>query len=759
MIKNAREAGADNNTPSVPQYFSWINNTNEGSTEKQTLVNLDFFRYLKDKYGMQIKIYAWDAGNFDGASEGYGNLKSEKFRNQYPEGYKNIVKKAESLGIRMGLWGSPDGYGNDEKTEKERYDFFVHLCRDYNFALFKLDGVCGYLRPEKAALFSQMLTECRKYSPDLIVLNHRLDLYEAEKNVTTYLFNGEETYVDVFAHNQITAMHNRAFMFSRGCTDGLERLAEDHGVCLSSSLDYFEDDLIYQAFGRCLILAPEIYGNPWLLRDEEYPKLARVYNLHRRNAAVLVNGIKLSSDFGCDAVSRGNKSKRFICTGNDTWVAKRISVPLDKSIGLETDEKIVVALHSPYEKKIGVFEYGSTVSVELMPFRATLIEISAESCAEPVSDDIVYEVITEEADGTPKEIKILKDSNIDIIEKAPVYLGTLDKTEYSPLQGEKYYETAVFAANNDSLEARCVKMSGDTGIPEVRACRDLFFGQETYVIRGCENRFMFDGNERTFFDGKSRTYQQNSLRVGDGCLRIDFGNVYDADRVEIVCFSTDAPTPEILPQLIPEKGGYSTDLENWNETDCVQSCVVSENENMRVVKTRVHTVYDNPGKKIKLTYSLNEKIRYFRLPCPPDRIFSVRLFSEDIEIIPVNPYGNNLQMPYGDYTVKFAKHGSVILPSFRKGSRLAVAVNGKHGDEGAWVCVGKNGKLSGCPNRAPEFKGNVWEHRVTEQDENYTYFYPLDSCTEGDKLDITAVFNDGEPKDFNVEVWLCDVHN
>ena len=94
MIKNAKDAGADNLTPSVPQYFSWINNTNEGSTEEHTLINLEFFKYLKDTYGMQIKIYAWDAGNFDGASEGYGNIKGEKFKKQYPEEYKNVAEKA-----------------------------------------------------------------------------------------------------------------------------------------------------------------------------------------------------------------------------------------------------------------------------------------------------------------------------------------------------------------------------------------------------------------------------------------------------------------------------------------------------------------------------------------------------------------------------------------------------------------------------------------------------------------------------------------
>ena len=31
--------GADEKTPSLSQYFSWINNTNEGSTESQTLIN------------------------------------------------------------------------------------------------------------------------------------------------------------------------------------------------------------------------------------------------------------------------------------------------------------------------------------------------------------------------------------------------------------------------------------------------------------------------------------------------------------------------------------------------------------------------------------------------------------------------------------------------------------------------------------------------------------------------------------------------
>ena len=44
-------------SPSRSEYFSWINNTNEGSTEAQTLANLAFFAELNKKYGMRLDIY------------------------------------------------------------------------------------------------------------------------------------------------------------------------------------------------------------------------------------------------------------------------------------------------------------------------------------------------------------------------------------------------------------------------------------------------------------------------------------------------------------------------------------------------------------------------------------------------------------------------------------------------------------------------------------------------------------------------------
>ncbi|MDX2414597.1 MAG: hypothetical protein QNK33_05355, partial [Bacteroidales bacterium] len=54
--------GADESSPSRAQYFSWINNTNEGSTEAQTMVNLEFFKWLYEEYGMVLDIYVISAG-------------------------------------------------------------------------------------------------------------------------------------------------------------------------------------------------------------------------------------------------------------------------------------------------------------------------------------------------------------------------------------------------------------------------------------------------------------------------------------------------------------------------------------------------------------------------------------------------------------------------------------------------------------------------------------------------------------------------
>ena len=66
--------GADETSVSRPQYFTWINNTNEGATEEQTIINLEFFEWMLKEYGMRLEIYAFDAGAIDGPRNYYGNM-------------------------------------------------------------------------------------------------------------------------------------------------------------------------------------------------------------------------------------------------------------------------------------------------------------------------------------------------------------------------------------------------------------------------------------------------------------------------------------------------------------------------------------------------------------------------------------------------------------------------------------------------------------------------------------------------------------
>jgi hypothetical protein len=95
--------GADENTPSKAQYFSWINNTNEGTNEVQTQINLDFFEWLKREYGMQLDIYAFDAGAIDGARF-YGSIYSDRFKKQM--GYVIVSRK------ELSLWNELSGKSN-----------------------------------------------------------------------------------------------------------------------------------------------------------------------------------------------------------------------------------------------------------------------------------------------------------------------------------------------------------------------------------------------------------------------------------------------------------------------------------------------------------------------------------------------------------------------------------------------------------------------------------------------------------------------
>lgn len=753
--------GADERTPSYSQYFSWINNTNEGSTEEHTMVNLDFFKWLLDEYGMVLDIYVISAGAIDKAGR-YGKMDSDAFRHQFPNGFGPIYEKAKTMGTRLGTWGGPDGFGNTPEEEQARIDMMVKLCRDYEFILLKFDAVVGGLRPEKQDAFVRMMTECRKYMPDLILLNHRLKLGKGLPHATTYLLGGAETYIDVHMLNNQTASHHRAGAISRRVVPNLVRLTEDHGVCISSCLNYWEDDLILQAFNRNLILAPQLYGNPWFLRDDEYPKLARIFNLARKYGDILVDGMVLPEEsYGDKAVSRGDERSRLLTLRNLSWTPIICKVKLDEEIGLSTGTSFELRQFHPTERVIGTFEKGDTVDVEVLPFRSCLLmatsmqtEFGIKGCD--------YEVVRD-VPGKPVLIKLLATPgakrNIELIagnrkfksaqisgrrfdglvngkSTAISFSGTPLKDKYHrklgdltpcdvPADAEALYEATCFAADNNALEVRALQRSGPSQVPQVQKAREAFLRQELFVERGLWDKNLFDGADETAFYVARRV---GVTPLNGGSLRIDFGEKISLEKLIIRPGSEHALQPFKYDETV--RAYVSSDLKNW---------------------TAMKLVAD---KEMVMNFDPKAKLRYIRFDGTPDKIVEIEGYLGCKKLDRSKWRASNLFARYSRIRGSKAWQHSFTLGEIPKGSYLAIALNGEHGVEGAYAAIRVNGEPIGAPDRSVSFPANTWEYPPRKRSSNYTYYIPLIEDMKGAKIDAVVLGMKNGLDNFKPEVWI-----
>ncbi len=760
-------AGADQTSPARSQYFTWINNTNEGTTEAQTLVNLAFFQWLHDEYGMNLDIYAFDAGFVDGKKFSAIMNESPRFKRQFPQGLDRVFRTAAGMGTRLGHWGGPDGFGDTPEQEKARIDMMVGLCRDYNWALYKFDAVCGNLRPEKEPAFIRMMKESRVHSPDLVALNHRLPLgAEGLSLMTTSLWDGTETYVDVHVANKMTAPHHRAGAMARGNTPGFDRRFEDHGVCISSCPDNFDDDMVLQAFGRNLILAPEVYGNPWLLRDDEFPKFARIFNLARRYREILVNATALpEAGYGPGAVARGNQETRFLTLRNLTWEPVTYTVTAGPEIGLENAKTVELRQLHPTERMLGSYRFGETIKVTVPPFRACLLLATTAGSAELGISGCDYEVVCDKADkpalvkllgmpGTSAKVsllpgkrkfssafladkqvsKITKGEELTVIFDGPPIVGPWHRKLASlepaqlPADAASLYEATCFAADNNALEARAQARSGETAIPAVKAARDAFFNQRVFVGRGLWDRYLFDGDPGTSFYVTSR--RRVSPQGGqDPPVRIDFGESIHPDRIELTI-----PDQYSLGSLTEGEGGsvaqVSADLKTWSDIPFIH------------------------GELSQIAIPKGTAVRYLRIPKFPCRISEVNAYAGGRELPRDKWRASNLFSVFADMKFTKAWTGTVRVEELVKGGYLCVALNGKHGVEGAYAALrSSDGMYIGAPDRATSFPCNSWEGAVCKRDSNYTYYFPITAEMVGKNLEVVVLGGSGTDDKLLPEVW------
>ncbi|RLD52008.1 MAG: hypothetical protein DRJ05_17845 [Bacteroidetes bacterium] len=562
--------------------------------------------------------------------------------------------------------------------------------------------------------------------------------------------------------NNTTAPHHRAAALTRGLVPDLQRLTEDHGVCISSCLDYWDDDLVLQAFNRSLILAPEIYGNPWLLRDDEFPKLARIYNLHKNHNDILVEGKILPEEkYGANAVARGNGKTRLITLRNNSWLPVDYQIVLGEEIGIsKTKNNVQLIQVHPDEDFIGGFKYNEVVNVVVEPFRSALFIVATEKYDDPLIVGSAFNLVRNVSGktvlidlvGNPgstanisledyekyKTAKINGVENLEIIEGKSVAvtfpgakldffahrkIADFDETPV-PDDADALYEATVFAADNNALEVRSFFRSGESSIPAVINARDAFFNQKTFVNRGVWDKNLFDDNLNTGF-WPSKKYDID-LRVKGGALRLDLGEITDVDELVI-----HIPDYFSLHPLLPQEGNYaevSTDLINWETITYMADTLI---------KIPIH-----------------KRIRYLRFKYQPQHIVEIEGFYNGKPLSRENWRASNLFAHPSRMECVKSWNTTFVLPEIANNSYLSVALNGKHGVEGAYIAAKIDDKLIGAPDRAASYPSNTWEFVNAERDANYTYYIPLKDEYTDKKIEIFVMAYDKENTNIKPEVCV-----
>ncbi|NTU51827.1 MAG: hypothetical protein HGA94_05240, partial [Candidatus Aminicenantes bacterium] len=274
-------------------YFDWLCHDNSGPRESEVLANFAALRRLKELYGLQFDIYNSDAGLVESQGTYYPEFKAN-FLSRFPAGLRPLADASKSLGMRLGLWLGPDGFGVTPDAMAARREQLLSWVRDFNVGLFKMDTVVSelahpdkYILEKKYQSLADALSEARRIDPGFIAINHRINNSPYMLTITDcLLWRGEETYIDVHIANETASLYNRDCSIGRELSSEFFgtpfRQFEDHGICFNSCLEKWEDDLVTQAFGRASVLSPEMYGTFFFLGDEDYPRLARLIQLHKR---------------------------------------------------------------------------------------------------------------------------------------------------------------------------------------------------------------------------------------------------------------------------------------------------------------------------------------------------------------------------------------------------------------------------------------------------------------------------------------------
>ncbi|MDH5386699.1 MAG: discoidin domain-containing protein, partial [Candidatus Aminicenantes bacterium] len=302
-------------------------------------------------------------------------------------------------------------------------------------------------------------------------------------------------------------------------------------------------------------------------------------------------------------------------------------------------------------------------------------------------------------------------------------LGKLDPCPV-PADSEALYEATCFAGDSNALEVRSLLRSGPTRIPQVEKARESFFEQPMFVNRGIWDKNLFDGSLETFF----------IARLEGRALRIDFGQPIFLD--ELIIKMRSKYEHDINPALHrfteDNVAEVSRDLKTWTPVG--------------------H--WEGKGTIAVAKIPTDTPIRFVRIHGAPRRIAEVEGYYKGVKLDRTSWRASNLFFSYSQKPAQQAWSSSFMLDEIPKGGYLAVALNGDHGNEGAYAAVRADGRPVGAPDRAVSYPSNTWEYYNTERKSNYTYFVPLEEDWIKTKIEVVVLVLEGGKNEIQPEVYI-----
>jgi hypothetical protein len=475
----------------------------------------------------------------------------------------------------------------------------------------------------------------------------------------------------------------------------------------------------------------------------------------------MVRGMVLEPErHGPLAVARGNKATRLVTLRNLDWEPVTRRIKLDASIGFDAEGPVEVRRLHPGERILGTYRRGDEIEVEVLPFRACLLLVDAAGTGGVGVRGCNHEVVRD-VPGKPTVIRLLgkpgttaevslaaagrvfREAELDGKREPGLTGGGAVRVEFPgepdatpwhrrlgapapcavPADAEALFESCCFAGDNDPLEIRSLRRSGPSAVPQVRKAREAFLEQPIIAELGMLPAYLLDGDPDTWCDLLRTRERAPASRI----LRVDLGRPTRIDHLLLDPPATGDPRHAVITPA--HRAEVSADLATW---------------------TPARLAAD--GRGIRIESATETPVRFVRSNLVPDKLAEIRGFAAGRELARDGWRASWLFPSYRPAAKAWSLPVKLGHPP--PGSYLAIACNGIHGRDGAWVALRVDGRWVGAPERAPSYPVSPWEYPVRQTDRNYSYFIPITPELVGKSCEVFVLALDPENANFTPDVWL-----